>query len=354
MASQPQTRRQEPARLVSGGRLQSAAAVRSAVYLLVAACCGCDGHAPAPTEQPASGPQPTKVRLLLNWYPEAEHGGFYAALREGYYRDAGLDIEIVKGGPQAPVMPQVDQRQMEFGIANADGLVLARAEEATVVALMAPLQTSPRVIMVHAASGIDDFADLKNLTMAMNPQPFATFLQRHAPLEGVTVVPYQGSVAAFLSDPSFAQQAYIFSEPYVAKQQGGDPKSLLVAELGFNPYTSVLFTSESYLQEHAEIVGKMVAASVRGWRHYIDHPASTNEYLHEINPEMSTAALAYGVEALKPLVLTEPTEAIGEMTLDRWQTLVRQLEEMELVKPGTVSAEQAFTTKFLGVGGNAN
>lgn len=351
MVSEPQTRRKKPGRLLTSRRPNRGEAWQRAVCLLMAIALGCDRNTPAPADLPAQGDQPTKVRLLLNWYPEAEHGGYYAALREGYYREAGLDVEIVKGGPQAPVIPQVDQRQMEFGIANADGLVLARAEEATVVALMAPLQTSPRVIMVHAASGIEDFADLKNLTLAMNPQPFATFLQRHVPLEGVTVVPYQGSVAAFLSDPDFAQQAYVFSEPFVAEQQGGDPKSLLVADLGFNPYTSVLFTSESYVKEQEEIVGKMVAASVRGWQHYIEHPQSTNEYLHEINPEMSASALAFGVKALKPLVVTESNEAIGEMTLDRWQTLIKQLEEMDSEKAAAVSAEQVFTTRFLGRGG---
>lgn len=330
------------------GKRFAPAVGRSLLGLLLAVLLGCGGsQSAAPGDNTASASQPTHVRLLLNWYPEAEHGGYYAALRQGYYRAAGLDVEIVKGGPQAPVIPQVDQLQMEFGIANADGLVLARAEEATVVALMAPLQTSPRAIMVHAASGIKEFADLKDLTMAMNPQPFATFLQKHVPLEGVTVVPYQGSVAAFLSNPNFAQQAYVFSEPYVAEQQGGDPKSLLVADLGFNPYTSVLFASESYVRQHEEIVAKVVTASIRGWQHYIEHPEPTNAYLHEINPEMSLAALAYGEKALKPLVSEEKSDAIGQMTLDRWKTLIDQLEELDLVKPGVVPPEQVFTTRFL-------
>ena len=328
--------------------LQTTSEFRAICLLLLVFSAGC-GRATQPAgHQPPNENQPIHVRLLLNWYPEAEHGGYYAALREGYYRDAGLDVEIVKGGPQAPVIPQVDRGQIEFGIANADGLVLARAEDATVVALMAPLQTSPRVIMVHASSGIKDFHDLKNLTLAMNPQPFATFLERHVALEGVTVVPYQGSVAAFLSDPNFAQQAYVFSEPFTAEQQGGDPQSLLVAKLGFNPYTSILFTSENYLEEHEAIVSKMVVASVRGWRHYIDDPTKTNEYLHEINPEMTVEALAYGVKALQPLVLDDHSEvAIGAMTLERWQTLVTQLEELQLTEPGAVAPQAAFTTRFL-------
>ncbi|HVA50948.1 MAG TPA: ABC transporter substrate-binding protein [Pirellulales bacterium] len=300
-------------------------------------------------EAPATTPATNQVRLFLNWYPEAEHGGYYAALREGYYRDAGLDVEIVKGGPSAPVLPQVDRGEMEFGITNADGLLLARAEEVEAVALMAPLQISPRCIMVHLASDINDFGDLKNMTIAMNPQPFSSFLERHVPLEGVTIVPYQGSVAAFLNDKNFAQQAYLFSEPFVAEQQGGDPKSLLVADLGFNPYTSVLVTSETYLRQHEEIVAKMVAASIRGWQHYIDHPEKTNDYIHEINAEMDLAALAYGVKALRPLVLDDAANehGIGSMSLDRWQKLAQQLEELELLKPGAVDAEKAFTTKFL-------
>ncbi|HVX15219.1 MAG TPA: ABC transporter substrate-binding protein [Pirellulales bacterium] len=318
---------------------------------------GCNrGDTAAPVAlKPVTVAQETHVRLLLNWYPEAEHGGYYAALREGFYREAGLDVEIVKGGPQSLVVPQVDGGEMEFGISNADGLLLARAEDAAVVALMAPLQTSPRVIMVHAASGIESFDDLKDMTVAMNPQPFATFLKSHVALSGVTVVPYQGSVAQFLSDPKFAQQAYVFSEPFVAQQQGGDPKSLLVANLGFNPYTSVLFTGQTYLKEHEELVAKMVSASVRGWQHYIDSPEETNVYLHSINPEMGLEALAYGVKALRPLVLgdksgdeAEPAKkAIGAMSRDRWQTLAKQLEEVELLQPDAVDPAEIFTTKYL-------
>jgi len=317
--------------------------------VLALASFGC-GRGKTVAAQSADGkPAGVHVRLFLNWYPEAEHGGYYAALVHGFYRDAGLDVEIVKGGPSAPVVPQVDGGRMEFGIANADGLLLARAEEAQVVALMAPLQISPRCIMVHEASGISDFAGLKNMTLAMNPQPFSSFLQKHVALEKVTIVPYQGSVAQFLTDKNFGQQGYVFSEPFVARQQGGDPKTLLVADLGFNPYTSVLFTSEKYLGQHEDVVASMVAASVKGWRHYLEHPEETNQHIHKINPEMSLEAMAFGVKALEPLANDEVAreQGIGTMSLKRWQTLERQLEELGLIKPALVDASKAFTAKFL-------
>lgn len=322
------------------------------------ACCllaaaGCNSSSPVPASDakaPAAAPERVKVKLGLNWYPEAEHGGFYAALVRGYYRDAGLDVEIVKGGPSAPVMQQVAGGQMEFGVSNADGLLLARAEEAPVVALMAPIQISPRVIMVHKSSGIKDFAELKNMTIAMGAsQPFYRYLRKKVPLEGVTVVPYQGSVAQFLTDKNFAQQAYVFSEPFTAEQQGGDPESLMLADLGFNPYTSVLFTSEAYLEQHADVVGKLVQASVRGWEDYLADPAATHAKIHELNPEMGLEALDYGLKALAPLVRDKVAEeqGIGCMSLARWQTLLDQLVEIELIKPDAVKAPEAFTAEFL-------
>ena len=320
--------------------------------LLFAAACNSSSPSTSPPDakSQAGAPELIKVKLGLIWYPVAEHGGFYAALVNGYYRDAGLDVVIVKGGPSAPVMQQVAGGQMEFGVYNADGLLLARAEEAPVVALMAPIQISPRCIMVHKSSGIKNFDELKNMTIAMsNSQPFYRFLRKKVALEGVTIVPYQGSVAQFLTDENFAQQAYAFSEPFTAEQQGGDPESLMVSDLGFNPYTSVLFTSEDYLKDHADVIGKLVKASVRGWEDYLREPAAADEEIHELNPEMSLEALEYGVKALAPLVRDKiaEQEGIGYMSLERWQTLLDQMVEIELIAAGTVKASETFTAEFL-------
>lgn len=332
---------------------------RNCILPILLTALGCGGKPSAPA-QPANSPvQPAggsaellvSVKLALNWYPEAEHGGYYAALNEGFYREAGLDVEIVKGGPNSPVIPLVARGQPEFGIYNADGLLLGRAQDAPVVALMAPLQTSPRCILVHASSGITDFDGLKTVkTLAIsNSQPFYQFLRRHVDLDDVTIVPYSGSVAEFLLKPDYAQQGYVFSEPFVAEQQGSDPRSLMVAELGFNPYTSVLFTSEAYVRAHADVVAKLVEASVRGWQHYLTSPEPTNQYIHEVNPEMSLAALAYGIEALRPLVRGEADDeqGLGSMTRERWQTLADQLVEIEAIERSAVNVDQAFTTRFL-------
>ncbi len=161
------------------------------------------------------------------------------------------------------MVEQVGTGRADFGVANADNILFARAEHVPVVALMAPLQNSPRCLLVHKASGIENFEQLRDVTLAMTPgAAFADFLRWKLPLPGVRIVPYSGNVQAFLQDPHYVQQGYTFSEPFIARQQGVDPRVLLVSDLGFNPYTSLLFTTEKMLATQPDVVRRMVAAGV--------------------------------------------------------------------------------------------
>ena len=325
-----------------------------AVWILLLICAGCSpADDAADNRQPAAPGSPTKldpVTLQLNWFPEAEHGGYYAALVKGYYRQAGLDVTIQPGGGNTPVVQEVALGRAQFGVANADDILFARAQDAHVVAVMAPLQTSPRCLIVHEKAGIKNFDDLHDLTLAVKPgAAFADYLRLKAPLKNVQIVPYTGSVQQFLRDEHYAQQGYVFSEPYVARENGGDPQVLMLADLGFNPYTSLLFTTNKRLDTQPDLVRRMVAASIRGWADYLENPASTNQRIHELNPEMDLPALAYGATAIRPLVETveSGTRGIGRMELERWQSLERQLVETGQLKPDKVVPQDAFSAQFL-------
>ena len=195
------------------------------------------------------------------------------------------------------MLEQVAQGRSNFGIANADNILFARAQNARVVALMAPLQNSPRCLLVHKASGIERFDQLRDVTLAMTPgAAFADFLRWKLPLPGVRIVPYSGNVQAFLLDPRYVQQGYTFSEPFLARQQGADPGVLLVSDLGFNPYTSLLFTTEEMVATRPDIVRRMVAACVAGWQDYLVDPQPTNQLIHDRNPLINVEALAFGAD----------------------------------------------------------
>ncbi len=291
------------------------------------------------------------VTLALNWFPEAEHGGFYAALVHGEYAKEGLDVTIQPGGPQAPVIPQVATGSVQFGVDNADKLLLGRAQEADVVAVFAPIQTSPRCILVHEEAGIktfDDLAAAKGFTLAMNPgQPFAQFLNHHLKLDGLQQVPYPGSLSQFLLDKRFGQQAYSFSEPFSAKEKGATPRTLMLADVGFNTYTSMLMVSRDMITKQPDLVAKMVRASARGWERYLNEPVETNAFIHKENPEMSPEILAFGVTDLKPLCMAQDGVPFGSMTQERWAQLVQQMTAAGSLTGPALDPVAAFTNEFL-------
>jgi len=288
----------------------------------------------------------TNVTLQLNWFPEAEHGGYYAALVHGFFAAEGLDVEIIPGGPGSPVIQKLVANQTTFVVGNADQVLTGRNQEAEVTALFAPIQMSPRCIMVHASSGIERLDELQNMTVALSAgRAFALYMQKKLSLEGVRVVGYPGSMAVFLNDKNFAQQGYVFSEPFIAEQQGGDPHVLMVSELGFNPYASLLITRSDTVDAKPQLVAAMVRASKQGWQTYLESPEKTNAAIHQQNEEMGLEILDYGATVLKDLCLPDamPAAQLGDMTLQRWTQLRDQLAEIDLVDKN-LDVSKAFTT----------
>ena len=186
--------------------------------LLLAACSG--------EQSPPSTLQ--KTALQLNWVPEPEFGGYYAARERGAFVAEGLDLEIRPGGAQSPVEQMVAAGQVEFGITSADSLLMARDRAADLVAIYAAYQSFPEGIMVHASRGLKSMAEVfQGGTLGVIPgTPFLKLLEREYGLGKMKVVPHDNNIAPFLHDPRMAQQCFISSEPIVARfAPGRTPRS---------------------------------------------------------------------------------------------------------------------------------
>ena len=320
-----------------------------ALVILVHAI-GCSNQKPDSSSTSTNNSSQHRVTLQLNWFPEAEHGGFYAANVRGFFADEGLDVTIQPGGPKVPVVQQLDSGRVDFAVMNADRIVFARAKGVDIVAVLTPMQHSPHCIMVHRSAGINKLEQLSDVTLAVGSGPaFYQFMARQLPLKNVKTVSYPGSIGPFLANDRFAQQAYVFSEPFLARQKGANPVCLMLSELGYDPYASLLVTRGATIRERPDLVRKMVRACITGWRDYLNDPGPANDFIGRINPEMNPPLLEFGAREIGKLcVLPDGANDIfGSMTLVRWETLVRQLEETDLIEAGTVQADRAFTTQFL-------
>jgi NitT/TauT family transport system substrate-binding protein len=294
----------------------------------------------------------TKVTLLLNWYPEAEHGGFYAAQVLGIFEQYGLDVEIRPGGKTIVVPQELILGRIQFGVANADDVLVARNQDLDLVGLMAPIQDGPRCILTRKDSGIDSFEKLRNVKLQIDStRPYVPFLKSKGLIqEGVEVVPYFGSVSQVVAEKGFACQGYNFSEPFMARKAGVEVNELMLSSIGYNPYASLLVTTEKYVKTNPEICEKMVKASIEGWRKYLENPDATNVIILKNNKQgLDKAALDFGVGAMKKLCIPEGESQtiVGQMSLERWTQLYETLASLKLIDGKKGSPATAFTDRFL-------
>ena len=272
---------------------------------------------------------PPKLRLALNWKPDPQFGGFYAA----DYAAHGLDVDILPGGAGTPTVQMIGAGSAEFGIVSGDELVVARSRGNNVVALFAVFQVNPQGIMVHASRGLQSISQVvQGGTLAIQRGlPYARILQQRYGFNRVHVVPSPGGdITAFLKDPLMAQQCFVISEPLQARAAGVEVDVFPVADLGYNPYTTVLATSDVFLNEHPDQAVAMLGAVRQGWRDYLLDPMPTNERMHELNPSMDLEAFDAVASAQEPFIEPDPLspENLGRMTEERWEALIKQLREL--------------------------
>jgi NitT/TauT family transport system substrate-binding protein len=292
------------------------------------------GSAAAPAGSAGGSRAQAEVTLQLNWTPEPEFGGFYAAAHDHLYEREGLHVSIKAGGAGVQTWQMVATGAVPFAIAEAGEILRARLKDADLVALFAVYQTSPQALMVHKASGVASLAEvftsgkIKRVAMESGV-PYVKFLQKRYGFDKVEVVQYGGNLALFLADPTMAQQCFAFSEPLSAKEKGVEVSVFSTAEAGFNPYLAVVITSGKYLADHRAEVERFVRATRAGWKAYLDNAVPTNEYMPTQGATMTVPAMNAAADLQKPYVVgNDQTKSLGTMSEERWKALADQLHEL--------------------------
>ena len=292
-----------------------------------------------------SAPPTAPLVLALNWKPEPQFGGFYAAQVQGYYTENGLNVNIIEGGSGTPTIQMLMAGNVDYAIVSADEVVIARARGGSdIVALFATYQTNPHGIMTHAERGfksIDEVMHSEGVLLWQSGLPYVQyFKKKYAPLTVVTA-PYLGGIGNFQNDPKISQQCFVTAEPLAAEAAGLKVKTFLVADSGYNPYTTVLVTRRQRWEKSPAEVKSMVAAVRSGWNNYLQDPEQTNAAMLALNRAMSAATFAQSAEAQRDLIKNSSIERVGEMTQARWQTLADQLLEINVVRK-PVSVDDVF------------
>jgi len=305
---------------------------------------------------PASAETLDKVTFGTNWVAEAEHGGFYQALADGTYRNYGLDVTIVPGGPNANNRMLMTVGKLDFFMsANTLQGFDAVAQNVPIIDVAAMFQKDPQVLLAHPDQGINKLDDLKKLTIFVSPEGMTSYyqwLKADFGFKDDRVKPYTFNPQPFLADKNSAMQGYVTSEPFAIEREGKfKPKIFLLADQGFSAYSTLIETRRDLVENKPDLVQRFVDASIIGWYNYLygdNGPA--NALIKRQNPEMSGELLAYSVAKMKEYGIVDSGDAgtlgIGAMTDARMQDFFAKMVRAGVAKTG-LDYRKSYTLQFI-------
>src|ERR1700726_3071256 len=276
---------------------------------------------------PVSAQTLDKVSFGTNWVPEAEHGGFFQAVADGTYRKYGLDVTIVPGGPNDNNRMLLIAGKIDFFMA-ANTLMSfdAVTNDVPVVTIAAMFQKDPQVLLTHPELKITRLEELKPLTLLVSKEGISSYFQWLKSEYGFSeknVRPYTFNPQPFIANAQSAMQGYVTSEPFaIEKAAGFKPNVILLADYGFNTYSTLIETRRDVIDKKPDLVQRFVDASIIGWYNYLyGDNAPANAMIKKLNPEMTDELLAYSLGKMKEYGIVDSgdtlRDGIGAMTDDR-------------------------------------
>ncbi len=290
---------------------------------------------------PASAQDARPVRILTNWFAQPDQAGYWQAQQEQLGKEAGIRIAVQQGGPRIQTIPQVASGQAEFGIGNADDVLLARLRGAPVKAVFSHLAYVPYTFVYHRDPAVKGLADLQGRSFAVNlGSAYWEWTKKQHPLANVREIPVTGDLSLFRNDPKMVQQGYSLYLPARMAEAGLDVQQITVASLGYRPY-GVLFTTDEMIQKNPALVKATIAAVQKGWIHYVRDPGGLKTLLTDMNKQMSPAVYDAANKEMIENLVSHDLGRIGCMEDARWKELAGQLKGVGFL-PAGFDEKQAY------------
>ncbi len=250
------------------------------------------------------------VTVRLKWYNQAQFAGFYMAQENGYYKQAGLAVNIQPGGPDFPAIQMVAGGNEQFGVTGADQILIARSKGVPVVALAVIYRRNPFVLFSLKKSGIKTPADWVGKKVGVkiggNEELIYRAVLAKAKIDKskLTEIPVKFDMTPLLAGAIDVWPGYLINEVLTAKEKGFGVNIVYPADYGIDIYADTLFTTESMLKNKPNVVRNFVAATLKGWNAAIAAPEEaakiTVKYGDKLTYGHELAMMKASIPLLKP------------------------------------------------------
>ena len=272
------------------------------------------------------------ISLQLNWTHGFQFAGYYAAQELGYYKDAGLNVNIEEAAPNSDPVPEIIAGKSQYGVGTSS-ILLARAAGKPVVALAAIFQHSPYVI--YTAENIENIHSLagKKIIVESQSDELIAYLKK----EGISLDKVQRQANSLdpnelISGKVDAISGTVFNKPYAFDLTHFGYRTYFPRMSGIDFYGDNLFTSELEIEKHPVRASAFLQASLRGWRYALDHPDEIIDLiLKKYSTHYSREFLQFESLQTLPLLNADLID-IGYSTPMRWQRIADIYTEAGLLK----------------------
>ena len=296
----------------------------------------------------------TPVTFQLNWVAGGANAGFAAAVAEGYYRDAGLDVTLVQGNGSGNTAQLVASGRAQIAYADAVAVSQLIAKGAPMKIVSTIYQSNPNEVSALKKTGIKSIKDLAGKKVGVPSGSSQTtmlplFLKANNLKESdvnlinmppTSMVPslLQGQVDAILG----SMDAYQIQ----LEAQGAQLDNFRFADYGVPTVSTSIFVSDSFLKENPDVVRKFIAASLKGWSFALDNPDKAVKDLKQVFPEMNEKLAASELAAIGPLFCSGGAKYIGKAEDALWAKSQELLSEVKLLPAGQ-DPKTYYTNEYL-------
>lgn len=295
-----------------------------------------------------------KIKVVLDWTPNTNHTGLYVAKDQGYFREAGLDVEIIQPG-QNSAEQIVASGQAQFGISYQESVINAHSQQLPLVSLAAIVQHNTSGFASLKSAGITRPKLFEGKRYGSSGWPSEKEILRtvmaadSASYDKVKVIEGVSDFFSTIGRDADFEWIYYGWDGVEAKRRGIDINFIYLRDLNpvFDYYTPVLITGAKIIQSDPELVRSFLSAVSKGYELCVNDPAKAGDILLKQVPELATnpeqvkLSLAY----LKDEFIADASRW-GEQKQSTWQGLVDWMFSRRLLDTG-MKADKMFTNEFL-------
>jgi len=284
----------------------------------------------------------TPVTFQLNWMAGGPNAGFEAAVAQGYYKDAGLDVTLVQGNGSGNTAQLVASGRAQIAYADAVAVSQLIAKGAPMKIIATIYQSNPNAVMALKKTGIKSVKDLAGKKVGvpsgssqttMLPLLLKSNNLKESDIDMIDM-PVASMVPALLQGQVDAVLGSIDAYQIQAESQGAQLDVYRFADHGVPTVSTSIFANNDYLKSNPDVVRKFVAASLKGWSFALDHPDQAIKDVKKVFPETNEKLATAELAAITPLFCSGGAKYIGKAEDALWAKSQDLLAEVKLLPAG--------------------